>query len=335
MGMELCTAKQYEIKSSKANDCCICDGFNKIYNKGCGQYSYQIPQELGSGHLKQLLSCENARIMEFDMNLLKQVELNGTSGVPHIDMLFCLGDDLQWELPQTGKKFEMLSGESYMGTSEETVKRCIYPAKCDVKLIEIKMPLKKMKDNIDKICKDSGFYNYFSERVWCDNLKITPSINAILHQMLKCPYEESLRYLYMEGKLMELVAVYLNEVMYQSKGISKSISLSKDDVKSIYKAKDILDKSITQKITLSYLSKEVCLNEFKLKKGFKELFGMPVYTYLLDKRLELAKLFLEEKKFRVSDVANLVGYGNMSHFAAAFRKKYGANPSEYVKDISK
>jgi len=333
--MELCTAKQYEIKSSKANDCCICDGFNKIYNKGGGQYSYQIPQELGSGHLKQLLSCENARIMEFDMNLVKQVELNGTSGVPHIDMLFCLGDDLQWELPQTGKKFEMLSGESYMGTSEETVKRCIYPAKCDVKLIEIKMPLKKMKDNIDKICKDSGFYNYFSEKVWCDNLKITPSINAILHQMLKCPYEESLRYLYMEGKLMELVAVYLNEVMYQSKGISKSISLSKDDIKSIYKAKDILDRSITQKITLSYLSKGVCLNEFKLKKGFKELFKMPVYTYLLDKRLELAKLFLEEKKFRVSDVANLVGYGNRSHFAAAFRKKYGVNPSEYVKDISK
>ncbi|WP_409070204.1 helix-turn-helix domain-containing protein [Clostridium sp. FAM 1755] len=333
--MELCAAKQYEIKSSKANDCCICDGFNKIYNKSCGQYSYQIPQELGSGHLKQLLSCENARIMEFDMNLIKQVELNGISGVPHIDMLFCLGDDLQWELPQTGKRFEMLSGESYMGTSEENVKRCIYPAKCDVKLIEIKMPLKKMKDNIDKICKDSGFYNYFSEKVWCDNLKITPSINAILHQMLKCPYEESLRYLYMEGKLMELVAVYLNEVMYQSKGVSKSISLSKDDIKSIYKAKNILDRSITQKITLSYLSKEVCLNEFKLKKGFKELFGMPVYTYLLDKRLELAKFFLEEKKFRVSDVANLVGYGNMSHFAAAFRKKYGVNPSEYVKDISK
>ncbi|AJE09834.1 AraC family transcriptional regulator [Clostridium botulinum] len=333
--MELCTAKQYEIKSSKANDSCICDGFNKIYNKGCGQYSYQIPQEIGSGHLKQLLSCENARIMEFDMNLLKQVEINGTSGVPHIDMLFCLGDDLQWELPQTGKRFEMMSGESYLGTSEETVKRCIYPAKCDVKLIEIKMPLKKMKDNIDKICKDSGFYNYFSEKVWCDNLKITPSINAILHQMLKCPYEESLRYLYMEGKLMELVAVYLNEVMYQSRGISKSISLSKDDIKSIYKAKDILDRSITQKITLSYLSKEVCLNEFKLKKGFKEVFRMPVYTYLLDKRLELAKLFLEEKKFRVSDVANLVGYGNMSHFAAAFRRKYGINPSEYIKDISK
>ncbi len=71
------------------------------------------------------------------------MELNGTSGVPHIDMLFCLGDDLQWDLPQTGKKFEMLSGESYMGTSEETVKRCIYPAKCNVKLIEIKMPLKE------------------------------------------------------------------------------------------------------------------------------------------------------------------------------------------------
>ena len=82
------------------------------------------------------------------------------------------------------------------------------------------------------------------------------------------------------------------------------------------------------------LSKRVCLNEFKLKKGFKELFGVPVYTYVLDKRLELARDLLE-KKLYVSDVANLVGYGNMSHFAAAFRKKYGVNPSDYIKDISK
>ncbi|BDR67145.1 helix-turn-helix domain-containing protein [Clostridium tetani] len=329
--MNLCRDKQYEIKSLKSNNSCICDGFNKTYNGIYDEYNYQIPQEFGNGHLKQVFSSQNARIMEFDINLLKEIEINGTSKTPHIDMLFCLGDDIQWELPQTGKKFEMLSGEGYMGTSEETIKRCVYPAKCDIKLIEIKMPLKKMKDTIYKICEDYGCHSDFSKKVWCDNLKITPSVNVILHQMLKCPYEESLKCLYMEGKLMELVAVYLNEIMNQTKRRSNNINLSKDDIKSIYKARDILDKSINQKVTLSYLSKEVCLNEFKLKKGFKELFGVPVYTYLLDKRLELARLYLEKKELRVSEVASLVGYGNMSHFATAFRKKYGVNPSEFIK----
>ena len=139
----------------------------------------------------------------------------------------------------------------------------------------------------------------------------------------------------MEGKLLELVAVYLNETVYQTAKIPPSLPLSSDDMKSLYKAKEILDESLAQPLPLSRLANRVCLNEYKLKKGFKELFGVPVYTYVLDQRLELARLLLEEKKLRVSDVAGLVGYGNMSHFAAAFRKKYGINPGDYLKNVSK
>jgi AraC-like DNA-binding protein len=78
----------------------------------------------------------------------------------------------------------------------------------------------------------------------------------------------------------------------------------------------------------------VYLSESKLTKGFKALFGRPVHTYVIDKRLETALLLLEKGGWNVSDVAGVVGYGNISHFAAAFKKKYGVNPGEFVKSLA-
>lgn len=333
MDIKACTAKQYEINSSLSDTCCICNGFNGAYNEACGEYSYQIPQEFGNGQLRQLSNCRNTRIIEFDTRFERKFELNGVSRVPHMDMIFCLGEDVYWELPQIGKNFEMLSGESYIGTSQEKVKRCIYPAQRNIHLIEIKIPLNEVENTIAGIYESCDFYYDFLNNAPFGKFKMTPSIQIILQQMVKCPYHASLRRLYMEGKLLELIAVYLNETVFQCEKVSNNINLSSEDMKSIYRAKEILNEELTQTLPLKCLSKRVCLNEFKLKKGFKEIFGVPVHTYVLDKRLELARFLLEERRLRVSDVAVSVGYSNMSHFAAAFRKKYGVNPGDYLQCI--
>lgn len=325
-------AKQYEMNSPMSDASSVCEGFNRVYNTTFGEYSYSIPEELGSGYLTQVSCCRGTRIMDFNANFKRQVELNGVSRMPHMDMLFCLGDDIHWELPQTWKDFGILSGQSYIGTSLETVKRCVYPAQCDIHLIEIKMPLNEIENTIAEIRENCNFYCGASKNKLLGKFQITPSIRVILQQIVKCPYQASLKRLYIEGKLLELVAVYLNEAVYQTQRVPGSVKLSSQDIESIYQAKKILDENLAQTLSLSNLSKLVSLNEFKLKRGFKELFGVPVHTYVLDKRLELAKFLLEEKKQRVSDIAGLVGYGNMSHFAAAFRKKYGVNPGDYLQD---
>lgn len=74
----------------------------------------------------------------------------------------------------------------------------------------------------------------------------------------------------------------------------------------------------------------VCINEYKLKTGFKELFGIPVHSYVIDKRMELARFLIKEKKVSVTEAVVHVGYSDASHFAEKFRRKYGVNPSEYI-----
>jgi AraC-like DNA-binding protein len=46
--------------------------------------------------------------------------------------------------------------------------------------------------------------------------------------------------------------------------------------------------------------------------------------------MELARILIEQRRFKISDIAGMVGYANTSHFIAAFNKKYGATPGKFV-----
>ncbi|WP_249664415.1 helix-turn-helix transcriptional regulator, partial [Lysinibacillus sp. D4B1_S16] len=74
---------------------------------------------------------------------------------------------------------------------------------------------------------------------------------------------------------------------------------------------------------LMELSRLIGLNDFKLKKGFKEMYGTTVFGYLREKRLEQASLLLQNGTMNVMEVANAVGCSNPSHFAEVRKEKYG------------
>jgi AraC-like DNA-binding protein len=71
------------------------------------------------------------------------------------------------------------------------------------------------------------------------------------------------------------------------------------------------------------------INEFKLKKGFKEIFGNTVFGYLVDLKMEYAKEKLVQKKVSISEISDEIGFQHPQHFSQAFKKKYGYFPSQY------
>ena len=81
--------------------------------------------------------------------------------------------------------------------------------------------------------------------------------------------------------------------------------------------------------TLVELSHKVGINDFKLKKGFKQLYGTTVYEFLVDARMEKAKLLLLETETSIHEIAFVTGYKNLSSFITAFKKKMGYSPGSY------
>ena len=153
-----------------------------------------------------------------------------------------------------------------------------------------------------------------------NNFKIQSVINEIIH----CPYSEGLKDLFLLSKSIELLV--LQAELYEHQG-NKAYIKDDNDRKKLLDAKELLTARIDNPPTLSELSKLVSLNEYKLKKGFKELNGTTVFGYIKHIRMNLAKTLLLETTKTAKEIAYETGYGSPQHFSKAFKEQFGIAPN--------
>ena len=91
---------------------------------------------------------------------------------------------------------------------------------------------------------------------------------------------------------------------------------------------------MTDPPSLDELAVNIGLSLKKLKEGFKQLYGDTVFAYLLDHKMDEARIMLDSQKYNVNEVALKLGYSTSSHFIAAFKKKYGTTPKKYLGSVS-
>lgn len=84
-------------------------------------------------------------------------------------------------------------------------------------------------------------------------------------------------------------------------------------------------------LSLKEVSKQVGISDSYLSLLFKEEMGIGFIQYVTRKRMELAKLMLQETKQKALEVSYEVGYSDYSHFNKAFKKYCGVSPLEYKK----
>ena len=162
----------------------------------------------------------------------------------------------------------------------------------------------------------------FPQNLNMDFLLLT-SMSAILN----CKYEDSLKRIFLFSKVVEIIVLQLEA--YRSNADLKTTYIKTDyDKERILYAKDFLLKNMESPPSLKQLARVSGINEFKLKKGFKELFNQTVYEYLSDVRLELAKNDLLEKKKSISQIAFDLGYSSLQHFSNSFKRKFGVSPNQ-------
>ena len=160
----------------------------------------------------------------------------------------------------------------------------------------------------------------------------SPAMQIALHQILHCPYQGSLKQIYIESKAIELIALKLAQISEQAKLPPKNSALQPGDIDCIHNAKDILIGNIEFPPSLLELAKKAGTNDYKLKIGFRQVFGTTVFGYLRKQRMERARQLLLEKRMNVSEVAQTVGYNSLSRFSTAFKDYFGITPKAYQKN---
>lgn len=311
----------------------ICDAFSRISQIMPKKYYYSIPEEVGKGYFRQISIKNDIIITEFRMKYNQDMKLMGSTPPKMVDIAFCLGEGVEWKNPDEINSLYLNKGETYISNNRNGLEKIYYKNNKDYNFIGIKLPQEQFYNILSKFISIQDA-NSIQEMISSfEKFQITPSMNIILKQLINCPYINTMQEMYIRGKLLELLSVYLSEIILQKSTFkANSIILSRPDKESILKAKEIIDKNIKTPPACIALSKMVYLSESKLTKGFKAIFETTIHNYITNKRIETAMFLFEQGESQVSTVANMVGYCNMSHFSTAFRKKYGINPSKYLKD---
>lgn len=160
---------------------------------------------------------------------------------------------------------------------------------------------------------------------------MVPALYRLLDEILYCDAQGSSRRLYLEAKGLELMAALVYELEHCERTVARG--LSQWDIERLEHARQILLNRIESPPSLPQLARYAGLNEVKLKRGFRTLFGTSVYAYLRDQRMQEALRLLRQHNLNVSEVAVRVGYANPSKFAAAFRKQFGVTPSKFASNL--
>lgn len=154
---------------------------------------------------------------------------------------------------------------------------------------------------------------------------ITPQMKEIIFEIRDCPYAGSLKKIFVEAKIIELLTLQISQINAQQ---PKTL-LKKADIDKLHDIRDIVLANIYNPYSIEELAKLAGMNRTKLQQGFKHLFGTTVFDYLTNIRLEKARqLMLDGDYAKIAEVSSEVGYKNHQHFTTAFKRKYGYLPKE-------
>lgn len=98
---------------------------------------------------------------------------------------------------------------------------------------------------------------------------------------------------------------------------------------SVARAQHYMEQHYSENITVAKLAELGYVSASSLNRRFKKETGITPIEYLIEIRIEKAKLFLRRKNIPVTDIAMRCGFGSSAHFSSCFQSRTGITPSEY------
>lgn len=91
---------------------------------------------------------------------------------------------------------------------------------------------------------------------------------------------------------------------------------------------------LSEPFTVGELAAALRMNPFYLSHQFRRQMGVPVYHYVLVKRIALSKLLLS-RGLPATTACEQAGFGDYNNFSRTFKKYVGVSPGEYKKNYGK
>lgn len=133
-----------------------------------------------------------------------------------------------------------------------------------------------------------------------------------------------------ECHLVELLALCLKELTEHLNATKNEETTLVPDANK-FQLKDKIDDFLKDGVSLEFIASKLNMSISSLQRKFKAAFGITVFDYIRQRRLEIAKTAMINQGLSVGEAAYLAGYKHPSNFVTAFKKRFSLTPSEFVR----
>ena len=117
------------------------------------------------------------------------------------------------------------------------------------------------------------------------------------------------------------------EVLQQGQHEAPTVAAPPDrPLDCLLKARNLLLADLANPPDLETLARHCATNRYNLQHLFRTHFGLSVFGYLREQRLQRGRHLVEQERHSVSAAAAAVGYSSAHEFARAFKQRFGLAP---------
>jgi AraC-like DNA-binding protein len=153
----------------------------------------------------------------------------------------------------------------------------------------------------------------------------SPRIVSLAEQILHPPaYGGVLHNLYVESRSIEIVAEALRSFSADNRQSVETIRTR--DHERIRAIAALLGTKGYVPSSLEDLARDAGMSVSSLQRHFRLAYGMTVFEFVRNARLDEARRSLEHEGLSIAEAAYRAGYSNPANFATAFKRRFGVSP---------
>lgn len=166
---------------------------------------------------------------------------------------------------------------------------------------------------------------FFDTHLASASWRPSPRIAALAEQILRPPpFTEILQRLYIESRSLEIVGEALS--CLSSEIGPQRTTLRTREYERIRAIGEQLSANGSLPNSIEEIARNAGMSSSSLQRHFRAAFGMTVFEFIRNARLDEARRVLMQDGASVSEAAYRAGYSNAANFATAFKRRFGISP---------
>ena len=178
-------------------------------------------------------------------------------------------------------------------------------------------------NNLLKCFEEAMKNNYNLLRL---NMKSIENIKNLIQDIQSCDNSNEFGSEILKESLFIQLMVLMNRLFLNSDKNRDIEDIQYD--KTIEEVLSYINSNLENDLSLDTIASKFFISKYYLMRKFKNQIGSSIHSYVIQKRLILAKSLISDG-LSMSTVCSKCGFNDYSSFVRAFKKAYGVSPSNY------